>query len=122
MHSLIQDMTKISCSQGFGLLSTNCEELLLMRVLVQGHVELVQALVALVQAHVDLVLAQPPQGGLIWMVRRQIVEVVGSGSGLVGAVWLVFVSGVRGKKVCYLQVVNGLGVGLDEPVVLGPKG
>ena len=106
-------------AEAFRLRGTNCEELLSIRVLV---VTLVQALVALVQAHVDLVLAQPPQGGLIWMVRRQIVEVVGSGSGLVGAVWLVFVSGVRGKKVCYLQVVNGLGVGLDEPVVLGPKG
>ena len=43
----------------------------------KAHVDLVQALVALVQTH-------PPQGGLIWLVRRQVV--MGPGSGLVGAV------------------------------------
>ena len=41
--------------------------------LFQAHVALVQALVSLVQAH-------PPQGGLIWVVRRQVI--VGPGSGL----------------------------------------
>ena len=45
--------------------------------LVQAHVDLVQALVALVQTH-------PPQGGLIWLVRQQVV--MGPGSGLVEAV------------------------------------
>ena len=54
------------------------------------------------------------------MVRRQVV--VGPGSGLVGAVWLVFVRGVRGKQVCYVQVVRGLCVRLDESIVSGPKG
>ena len=71
MQSQIQDMTKLSrISQGFRLRGKNCEELLAIRVLVQ-------ALVALVQAH-------PPQGGLIWVVRRQVV--VGPGSGFVGVV------------------------------------
>ena len=92
---------------------------------VQAHVDFVQTLVALVQAHVDLiqtlvalVQAHPPQGGLIWVIRRQVV--VGPGSGLAGAIRLVFVRGVRWKQVCYLQVVRGLGVGsvrLDESVV-----
>ena len=48
---------------------------------------MVQARVALVKAHVDLVLARvahvqahPPQGGLIWVVKRQVV--VGPRSGL----------------------------------------
>ena len=75
---------------------------------VQAHVDLVQALVALVWAH-------PPQGGLIWVVRRKVV--VGPGSGLVEAVWWVLVRGVRVKYVCYLQVVHGLGVGWEESVV-----
>ena len=77
MQSLIQDMTKLSCTQGFRLQGTNREELLSMRVLVQAHVDLVQGLVALVQAH-------PPLGGLIRVVKRQVV--VWPGSGLVGAV------------------------------------
>ena len=99
-------MTKLSLSQGFRLRGRNQEELLLMRVLVQAHVDLVQAFVALVQAHVDLVQAlvalfvqahvdlvqvlvalvqaNPPQGGLIGVVSRQVV--VGPGFGLVGAV------------------------------------
>ena len=47
---------------------------------------------------------------------------MGPGSGLVGAVWSLFVSGMRWKKVCYLQVVCGLGVGLDKSVVSGTKG
>ena len=47
---------------------------------------------------------------------------MGPGSGLIGAVFLVFVRGMRWKLVCYLQVVHGLGVGLDESVVSGPKG
>ena len=106
-------MTKLSRVQGFRLRGTNCKELLSMRVLVPAHVDLVQSFVALVQAH-------PPQGGLIWVVRRQVV--VGPGSGLVGAVWSLFVSGMRWKKVCYLQVVCGLGVGLDKSVVSGTKG
>ena len=126
-------MTKLSRSQGFRLRGTNCEELLLMRVLVQAHVDLVQALVALVQAYVNLVQAlvdlvqalvalvqaHLPQGGFIWVVRRQVVV---PGSGLVGAVWSVFVRWVRWKQVCHLQVVHGLGVGLDESVVSGTKG
>ena len=45
--------------------------------LVPAHVDLVQALIALVQTH-------PSQGGLIWLVRRQVV--VGPGSGLVVSV------------------------------------
>ena len=49
------------------------------------------------------------------VVRRQVVMV--PGSGLVGAVWWVFVRGVRWKQVCYTQVVHGLGVGLDESVI-----
>ena len=91
-------MTKLSRSQGFRLRCTNHEELLLMRVLVQAHVDLVQALVAFVQAHVDLVQAHidlvqalvalvqahPPQGGLVCVVRKQIV--VGTGFGLFGSV------------------------------------
>ena len=52
--------------------------------LVQAHVALVQAHVALVQALVALVWARPPQGGLIWVVRRQVV--MGPGSGLAGAI------------------------------------
>ena len=88
MQLQIQDMTKLSCSQGFLLLGTNCEKLLAIRVLVvalvQALVDLVQALVALVHALVPLVQAHPPQGGLIWLVRRQVV--VGPGSGLVGPV------------------------------------
>ena len=51
---------------------------------VQAQVNLVQALVALAQSLVALVQAHPPQGGLMWVVRRQVV--VGPGSGLVGAV------------------------------------
>ena len=85
-------MAKLSRSQGF---RTNHEELLAIRVLVvalvQALVDLVQALIAFVQAHVDLIQAlsalvqtHPPQGGLIWLVRRQVV--MGPGSGLVGAV------------------------------------
>ena len=96
-------MTKLSRSQVFRLSITNLEELLAIRVL---DVALVQALVALVQAHVDLVQAlvalvqvHPPQGGLILVVWRQVV--VEPGSGLVGAVWWVFVRGVRWKQVCY---------------------
>ena len=77
MHSLIQDMTKLSGSQGFRLRSTNREELLSIRLLVQAHVDLVQALVDLVQAH-------PPQGGLIWVVRRQVEVGPGSGFELCG--------------------------------------
>ena len=50
-------MTKLFRSQGFRLHGRNQGELLSMRVLVQAHVDLVQALVALVQAHVDLVKA-----------------------------------------------------------------
>ena len=45
--------------------------------LFQADDDLVQALVALVQAH-------PSQGGLIWVVRRQVEG--GPGSWLVGAV------------------------------------
>ena len=92
--------------------------------LVQALVALVQALVALLQAYVDLVQAlsalvqaQPPQRGLIWVVRRQVV--VGPESGLVVAVWWVF---VRWKQVCYLQVVCELGVGFDKSVVTRPRG
>ena len=102
--------------------------------LFQAHVVLVQAVVALVQAHFDLVQthvdlnqalvalfqAHPPQGRLILVVRRQVV--VGPGSGLVGAVWWVVERGVRWKQVLYLQVVRGLGVGLDESGVSGPEG
>ena len=84
-------MTNLSCSQGFCLCGTNSEEILSIRVLVvapvQALVDLVQALV-LVQAHVDLVLAlvalvqaHPPQGGLLCVVKRQIV--VGHGSGFI---------------------------------------
>ena len=91
----MQDMTNLSRSHGFRLCGTNREELHAIRVLVvalvQALVALVQALVAIVQAHVDLiqafvalVQAHPPQGGLIWLVRRQVV--MGPGSGLVGAV------------------------------------
>ena len=47
---------------------------------------------------------------------------MGPGSGLVGAVWWVFVRGVSWKQVCYLQVLRELGVGLDESVVLGQRG
>ena len=47
--------------------------------------------------------------------------IVGPGSGLVGAVWFVFVRGVRWKQVCYSQVVHGLGVGLNESVASGPS-
>ena len=54
------------------------------------------------------------------MVMRQVV--VEPGSGVVGVVWWVFVRGLRWKQVCYLQVVCGLGVGLDASVVSGPKG
>ena len=39
---------------------------------------------ALVQALVDLVQTHPSQGGLIWVVRKQVI--VGPGSGWVGAV------------------------------------
>ena len=53
--------------------------------LVQVLFDLVQVLVDLVQVHVDLVQAQPPQRGLIWLVRRQVL--VRPGSGLVGTVW-----------------------------------
>ena len=74
-------MTKLSrISQGFRLRGKNCEELLAIRVLV---VALVQALVALVQAH-------PPQGGLVCVVRKQIV--VGTGFGLFGSVRSGFVT------------------------------
>ena len=76
MKSQIPDMTKLSRSQGFRLHSTNCEELLAIRVLV---VALIQTLVLLVQAHVDLVQTHPPQGGLIWLL-------MGPGTGSVGAV------------------------------------
>ena len=75
MQSQIQDMTKLSLSQGFRLRGTNPKELLAIRVLVVALVlaltYLVQALVALVQGQDDLVQAQthPPQGGLIWLVR-----------------------------------------------------
>ena len=34
----------------------------------------------------------------------------------------VFMRGLRWKLVCYLQVVHGLEVGLDESVVQVPKG
>ena len=95
----------------------------LIHYLVQSYVDRVRALVALVQAPVDLVptlvdlfQAHPPQGGLISVVSRQVV--VGPGFGLIGAVWSVFVRGVRRKQVCYSQFVRGLGVGL---VVSGPK-
>ena len=37
--------------------------------------------------------------------------VAGPGSGLVKAVWLVFLIGVSWKQVCYSQVVRGLGSG-----------
>ena len=79
--------------------------------LVQAFVALVQAFVAIVQAHIDLVQAlvalvqaHPPQGMLIWLVRRHVV--VWPGSWLVGAVWCAIVGGIR----------------LDESVVSGPKG
>ena len=52
--------------------------------LVQAYVHQIYTLVALFQALVPLVKAHPPQGGLIWLVRRPVV--VGLGSGLVGAV------------------------------------
>ena len=73
-----------------------CSRRILIVFLVQALVDLIQALVALVQARVDIVVqaldalvqTHPPQGGLVWVVRRQVV--VGPGSGLVGAVWLVF--------------------------------
>ena len=77
MQAQIQYMTKLSRSQEFRLSAKNREELLSVRVLVQANVDLVPA-------HVDLVQANSPQGGLIWVVRRQ--DVVGPGSGLVGAV------------------------------------
>ena len=86
----------------------------------QAHVELVQAHVNLVHDLVALVQAHPTQGGLIWVVRRKVV--MGPGSGSVGAVWLVFVRVMWLKQVCNLQVVCGLGVGLDKSVVLGTKG
>ena len=41
---------------------------------------------------------------------------MGPGFGLVGAVWSVFVRGVRWKQVSYFQVVRGLGVKLDDTV------
>ena len=47
---------------------------------------------------------------------------MGPGFGLVGAIGLVFVREMRGKQVCYLQVVRRLWVGLDESVVSGPNG
>ena len=57
------------------------EELHAIRVLV---VALVQALADLVQVFVALVQTLPPQGGLAWLVRQQVVR--GPGSGLVGSV------------------------------------
>ena len=42
--------------------------------------------------------------------------VVGPGSGLVGAVWWVFVRGVRWKQVCYLQAVLILHQGRNSGV------
>ena len=78
--------------------------------MVQALVFLVQALVDLVHILVDLVQVNPPQGGLVSVVSRQVV--VGPGLGLIGSVWSVFVRGVRWKQVCYSQVVRGLGVGL----------
>ena len=88
-------MTTLSRIQGFRLCGTNRKELLTIRVLVGALVlalvNLVQALVALVKAHADLVQAlvvlvhpHPPQGELIWLVRRQVV--MGPGFGLVGPV------------------------------------
>ena len=79
--------------------------------IVQALVDLVQTLVALVQAH-------PPQGGLILVVKRQVV--VGPGSGLVGSVWWIFVM-VRWEQICHSQVVCGLGVRLDESGVSGQR-
>ena len=86
----------------------------LIQYLVQSHVDRVWALVALVQAPVDLVpalvnlfQAHPPQGGLISVVGRQVV--VGPGAGLVGAVWSVFVIGVRRKQVFYFHVGGRVG-------------
>ena len=80
----------------------------LRQYLVQSHVDRVRALVALVQASVvlvldlvDLVLAHPPQGGLIWVVSRQVVLGPGFGS--------MFVRGVRRKQVCCSHVVLGWG-------------
>ena len=80
VQSLIQGRTKLSRSQGFRLRGTNREELLSIRVIVQAHVDVVQALVALFQVHVDLVQALvalvqahlPPEG-LIWVVMGQFV-------------------------------------------------
>ena len=60
MQSQIQDMTKLSRSQGFRLRGKNREELLAIRVLV---VALVRTLVALVRTLVALVQTHPPQGG-----------------------------------------------------------
>ena len=71
------------------------------------------ALVALVQAH-------PPQGGLIWVVRRQVV--VGPGSGLVGAVWWLFMRGVSRGQVCYLHVCEGWGWGWMNLLYPGQRG
>ena len=89
-------MPKLSSSQGFRLHGTTRVELHSVRVLivalvqaldalVRGHVDLVQALVALFQALIALFQAHPPQGGLVWMIKKQVV-VQGLGSGLVGAV------------------------------------
>ena len=47
---------------------------------------------------------------------------MGPGSGLVGAVWWMFLRGVRKKQVWYLQVMRRLEVGLYESVVSGPEG
>ena len=63
-------MMKLSFSQGFSLHGTNRVELLSVRILI---VALVQALDALVRVFVALFLANLPQGGLIWMVKRQVV-------------------------------------------------
>ena len=104
-------MTKLSRSQGFRLRGTNRKELLLKRVLVQAHVDLIQTLVALVQAH-------PPQGGLIWMVKRQVV--VGPGSGLVGAVWTVFVRG--GNRFVTYRLCVGWGPGWINLFYQGQRG
>ena len=136
---------QLSCGQGFRLGGTNHKELFSVEILivdlvqalvdlvqalnalVLAHVDLVQALIAVVQAFIDLVQAlvalvqvHPPQGGLTCVVRRQVV--VGPGSGLIGAVWWVFVRGVRWKQVCYIQVVHGLGVRWTESVISRPKG
>ena len=85
--------------------------------MVWAIVVLVQAPLDLVQIFDDLVQAHLPQGGLISVVRRQVVA--GPALELIGSVWSVFVRGVRRKHVCYSQVIRGLGVGL---VVFRPKG